>query len=120
MKKLVVLFGIATCLVSSLSAQNTPGNERPRAQVVTVKAKTAAKTASPSRQNERVVYYITSVNGTGSHIPLVVRRYKGENTPMFRSEPGKTYTNGGLDTTGALDVKGALLELDPALSSAGH
>ena len=118
MKHLIVVLGIATCFLNQASAQNTPGNALEPTRVVPSKAKSVTKTTTPVKSQAQTVYYITNVPATGSHIPMVIRRYKGESTVLFSSQPGSKYTAGDIGLTGALSVSGALNELDPAISSA--
>jgi hypothetical protein len=105
MKRLIAVLGITAGLVAPLSAQNTPGNERTPAKVKAV-------------SNSRCIYYVTSVPSTGSHIPVVIRRYRGTDAAVFGSSPGSRYTSGDIGLTGSLTVQGALYTLDPAFSSA--
>ena len=113
MKHLIVLLGITACLVAPLSAQNDSGDAQQGARIVRVKAKSTAQ----ARAKSRCVYYITNVTTAGSHIPLVVRRYKGEDSVMYQASHGKGYNAGDIGLTGSLNVQGALTELDPAISS---
>ena len=122
MKHLFVLLGITACCLTPLSAQNTPGNEREGSRVVKTDTKPVVKTGAPAQKRARTVYYITNVPATGSHIPTVIRRYRGQNEALFNSQPGARYSAADIGITGSLNVAGALNELDPAISSVriGH
>ncbi len=117
MKHLLIALGLTFCCTAPLMAQNTPGNALTPARATQGNTKTGPKTVSRTTKNSRAVYYITSVNPTGSHLPLVVSRYEGRNYPMFQSSPGSNYGTGDVGATGALNVQGALRTLDPAISS---
>ena len=119
MKLLLVLLGITACCLTPLRAQNTPGNALEPVRVVKSKARPVTRNTAPAKTKARVVYYITNVPATGSHIPVVIRRYQGKNTALFNSQPGSNYSAGDIGLTGALNVGSALYDLDPAISSAG-
>ena len=114
MKKIIVLFSLTACCAAPLSAQNSTGSEHQKPRVIVVKAK------APVPERDRVVYTIYSFPVTGSHIPLVMRQYHGERSVLGTTSPGAGYGSVALGHTDSMDVKGALLQLDPALSSASH
>ena len=119
MKHLVVAFGISACFLNQVSAQNTPGNAlQPTRVVVQSASAPVTKTTAPAKSRERVVYYITNLPATGSHIPLVVRRYKGQNTVLFNSQSGASYSANGRGSDAPSNALSALYQTDPALSSA--
>ena len=118
MKYLLTILGLSLCLAATLSAQNTPGSEQPAKKIVVHdKNGTHVQSTYPS-DKVRCVYYITSTNVTGSHIPAYYCRYQGRNYPIGQSSPGRGFGIDDIGATGALNVGGALRSLDP--SFAGH
>ena len=113
MKKTLALVGITACSFIAQSGWATPYDTNSRPVEL---AKTKAKQAAVARAPKRAVYYITSVGATGSHLPLVVCRYKGE---YYSQSPTTVYGQPQLDRTGQLTVVGELYQRDPAVSSAG-
>ena len=69
----------------------------------------------------RAIYYYTNIVLTGSHIPAVLRRYKGT-IEIVSGAPANTrsFSIGDLGSTGSDSVAGELVGLDPAISSGGH
>ena len=113
----LVVLGAAVSLAAPLSAQT--GSTAP-SRTVTINAKRPPAGAG-ERGDRRVVYYITDNIATGSHIPVVYRRYQGRTTSQNSAfQVGSTYGSRELGLTGSLDVKGALLNIDPAIGSAGR
>ena len=49
---------------------------------------------------------------------MVIRRWRGQDSALFNSKPGAEYDERGIGLTGALNLAGALYQLDPAISSA--
>ena len=69
---------------------------------------------------EQAVYYYTNVVLTGSHVPAVIRRYRGKMEIVAgASINGKAYSVGDLGTASVSDVGGSLAGLDPAISVGG-
>ncbi len=65
----------------------------------------------------RATYYYTNVILTGSHVPVVIRRYKGHMEIVSGGmTQGTAYSIGDLGTAGTSDVGGALSRLDPSIS----
>ena len=113
----LVVFGAAVSLASPLSAQTGSIASDRR---VTINAKRPPAGAG-ERGDRREVFYITDSTATGSHIPVVYRRYQGRTTTQDSSfQVGSTYGTREIGLTGALGVKGALFTLDPAIGSAGR
>ena len=113
MKKILALFGAVACGFAVPSLHATPYGTEP-GQVVPPKSAPHVAKAAP----KRAVYYITSVNATGSHLPLVVCRYNGS---YYSQSPFAVYGRPDLDRTGQLTVIGELAQRDPAITvSAGH
>lgn len=117
MKHLLIALGLGACLAATASAQNSPGSERPAKKIIVQgrNGKHVEVAAYPS-DKEHSVYYITTANTVGSHIPAVFCRYQGHNTAMHQSSPGSGYGTADIGTTGALNVQGALYTLDPAFA----
>ena len=103
MKKLVALSFAAAGLLSVQAAHATPYDS--------TAAPTRIKESAPKTKRE--VHYITSVQSTGSHLPIVVSRYEGQ----YRSHsPISVYGKQDLDRTGQLSVAGELSQRDPAIT----
>lgn len=68
----------------------------------------------------RVIYYYTNVVLTGTHLPVVIRRYKGQMEIVSGGMlQGVSYGFGDLSKAGANDVAGELRGLDPSISVGG-
>ena len=111
MKTTLVLLGSLAAVLAPLSAHADP--ESVRAGAPAAPAGKRARTVASDR-SDRATIYITSRTATGSHLPLAVRRYRGEYTSM---SPGTVYGRPDLDRTGQLSVAGELYQRDPAISS---
>ena len=69
----------------------------------------------------RMIYYYTNVVLTGTHLPVVIRRYRGQLEIVSGGMlHGVSYSVGDLATTGANDVASELVGLDPAVSIGGR
>ena len=65
----------------------------------------------------KAIYYYTNVILTGSHIPVVIRRYKGQMEIVSGGmTQGTAYSVGDFGTAGTNDVGSALSRLDPSIS----
>ena len=79
---------------------------------------TPVKVTASKAKPKRAVYYITSVQATGSHLPTVVCSYDGQ---YYSQSPISVYAKPQLDRTGQLSVVGELAQRDPAITiSTGH
>ena len=66
---------------------------------------------------DQVIYYYTNVVLTGTHLPVVIRRYKGQLEVVSGGMlHGVSYSVGDLSTAGANDVASELAGLDPSIS----
>ena len=103
MKKIFAMFGVVACALGTASLQASPD--------VTA-ANTVNKSKYPSK-SRRATVYITSVQAVGSHLPLVVRRYKDSVDCM---SPTAAYSAPQLDQTGQLNVGAQIVQRDPAFA----
>ena len=94
-------------LMGLASANATPFDN----QSSTEQVHKSAKATRPARAH----FYITSVQATGSHIPLVVTRYGND---IRANSSFVAYSQPQLNQTGQLNVGAELTQRDPALSSA--
>ncbi len=109
MKKTIALLFAAAGLLSVPAAQATPYDS-------TDASVTPAHVKDSKSKPKQSVYYITSVQATGSHLPLVVARYDGH---YHSQSPISVYGKPNLDRTGQLGVAGELNQRDPAIT-VGH
>ena len=103
MKKTIALLFAAIGLLSVQAAHATPYDSPV--------ASTRVKDSTP--KTKRAVHYITSVQATGSHLPLVVSRYEGQ---YHSQSPTSVYGKPDFDRTGQLGVAGELFQRDPAIT----
>ena len=103
MKTTLAMLGIVACALGASSLQASPD---------TAGVNAVAKTKYPSK-SRRATVYITSVQAVGSHLPLVVRRYKDSVDCM---SPTAAFSAPQLDQTGQLNVGAQLVQRDPALA----
>ena len=106
MKHSLAILGVVACALGVSSLQASP-------DVTAVN--TVVKSKHPSKKSYATVY-ITSVTAVGSHLPLVVRRYRDSVDCM---SPTVAYSAPQLDQTGQLNVQGQLTGRDPAFSGFG-
>lgn len=121
MKTPFVVFGLTIALVTSLSAQVAKGlkGQHPETEAF---QQASSRNLHPSRilvvkarNKEPQVYYLTNFTVTGSHIPVVIRRYKGVNQPIdsgFRRND--VYVSTGVGTFGDGDLRNTLRKVEPA------
>ena len=117
MKHLLVLFAVAVGLVipQSLWAQGAPSVDGGRSghwlkyrEVI-------------GHGPEQTIYYYTNVVLTGTHLPVVIRRYKGQLAVVSGGIlHGVAYSIGDLGNTGANDVASELAGLDPSITFGGR
>ena len=121
MKTNVLILGIVACLatpVFSVQADGLKSKKKDAAQAQAAQTNSGMRTAGPARtaavsHPNRETFYITNQVVTGSLIPVVVTRYRGQNTI---SSPLVTYDQTALDTTGSNDVGSELAARDPAIT----
>ena len=115
MKTNLILLGTAAVLALPLSLRADDGTKPKTAtrSVANAMRTVSAKQTPVVVRSNREVFYITNQVVTGSHIPVVVTRYKGHN---ITSSPLVSYDQSDISTTGALDVGSALVTRDPAIT----
>jgi hypothetical protein len=111
MKKHLSILAIIIGLAAPIAAQAGPGDSATPAKKSSAK-KTAAPAAVAKTGESRTYYYITKEVPTGSNIPIVVRR---NGTETSTTSVVSTYTKNDLERTGAEDIAGELVKVDPAI-----
>ena len=101
-KNFAMLCGVA-CALGVSSIQASPD---------TTAVNTVTKSKYPSKSRGATVFNTTVAAGC-SHLPLVVRRYRGSVDCM---SPNAAYSAPQLDETGQLNVGAQLVQRDPALA----
>ena len=74
---------------------------------------TVTRRSQVNRDRETV--YITNEVPTGSHLPAVLRVYRGTLTSASAGSPLAVYNRRSLDISGSDDVATALYRLDPSI-----
>ena len=117
MKHLLVILGALSGVVMPLSLYAAPAPSVDGGR----SSKWLVHTEIIGTGKDRIVYYYTNVVLTGSHIPAVIRRYRGKMEIVAgTSINGRSYSVGDLGTAGVNDVGGELAGLDPAISLGGR
>lgn len=121
MKTPLAVLGFTVVLVTSMTAQVTTGlrGERPDAGAA---RQASSRNLYPSRvlvvksrKQPPQTYYLTNYSVTGSNIPVVIRRYKGQNRPVdsgFRRDD--VYTGSPTGENAPTDLASGLRKLEPA------
>jgi len=108
MKNTILFLAAVGCLVLPTLTYADPLPSKGDKATKKLVASTAPKPAS-----DRAIYYISTEAATGSHIPMVRRSYGGH---IDNASSPATYGATQIQSTGALDVGGALVRLDPSIS----
>ena len=111
MKKITALLGVIACVLAASSVSASP--EFSGTQGATNLQSTTKVAAKPYQRY--ATHYITTVPVTGSHLPLVVCRYKGS---TYSQSTISTY-GPQLDQSSQFGIAGQLNQRDPAVSSTG-
>lgn len=121
MKHLSLLLGITLGCVAPLAvqAEQTALIADTTAPQAKAKKNTVVVTAPAPAKKPKVWYEVTNLTAVGSHLPVVVCHRGDLMYVMGSFHPGKAYrrSGSGLDTTGAANVAGELISLDPAFSA---
>ena len=106
MKKTTALLGFIVCALTVSTVSASP-------EFTGTQGAAPAKKKNIAKASPQAVHYITTVQVTGSHLPLVVCRYKGA---TYSQSPISAY-GPQLDQSAQFGVAGELVQRDPAISS---
>ncbi len=114
MKHFLIALGALLGLTVPLSAHAAPAPSVDSGR----SARWLIHTETTGHGANKAIYYYTNIVLTGSHIPVVIRRYKGQMEIVSGGmTQGTAYSVGDLGTAGTSDVGSALSRLDPSITT---